>query len=115
MIQGKKKMHKHMQRGKQLTYKMQREKTAQQVMKFTADYFGVPVEQLSEDTQLEELKRDPHELIRLMLDAEDAFQFEFPDDLRTRKGRLKACRADTIRRIGELATYIARLPGNSPK
>ena len=98
-----------------LPYHRHRERVAAAVLQYLADFFAMPVAQLNEETRLEDLKRDDHEIIRLMLHVEDYFKFEFRDDLRTPKGKLKACRADTLRRIGELITFVARLPGNTPK
>jgi acyl carrier protein len=109
MKRAENKMPERLRKYKRLTYRQRRERTAQQVMKFSAGYFGLPVEQVNEETILEDIKRDPHDLIRFMLAVEERFGFDFPDNLTNKRGRLKQCRADTIKTIGELVTYIARL------
>ena len=98
-----------------LPYRLHRAKVAAVVLRFVADYYVVPAEQICEETLFSSLERDLHDQIRFMLWIEDSLVFAFPDDLRTRTGRLKQCRADTIKTLKELIDFIARLPGNKPK
>jgi acyl carrier protein len=102
-------------RTRSSSYKRHHKRIAREVMLFTSSFYNKPVAEISEDSTFEELKRNPHDTIVFMLEAEDRFQFEFPDDLKTKRGKLKVCRADTIKTLKEMIDYISRLPGNSPK
>jgi acyl carrier protein len=87
-----------------------RARVSQQFRTFAAEYFAVPFADVTEDTRLETLQRDQFDLIRFSFVVEERFGFEFPEGLVGRSGRVKECRANTIRTVGEYVKYIARLP-----
>jgi len=94
-------------------YRLHRARIVEEMLAFAAAFYEVG--EISEASTFEALKQTPHSTILFMLEVEERFGFDFPDNLTNKRGRLKQCRADTLRTIRELVTYIARLPGNTPK
>ena len=72
---------------------------------FAAQYFGVAVDSIADDSKLADFARTPHDLICLSFEVEGRWGFRFPDE---EKGSRKTPKANTMRRVADYVKYITR-------